>query len=1339
MCGFVPRFVLVVILLNAACSRFESVDSPDVPVSDPGDVPQLKNLCKGVSCESSDLPPCYFESCDLGTGLCVVQAELNGSSCVDTDWCTTDTQCQEGVCVGKAVICPDDGDCRRGVCLPESGCALEDEPDGQVCDDGDECTHKDVCLSGACTFAHQTDCKGECAFPQAPDESCNVCVCDAQTGGCVKEPVNIDVGCNADDDGCTVNDHCDETGACVPGDPRDCADVFACTDDECVSLGDDESECHNDIQPDACLIKSAAGVSECWAHEQPNSDNLCLVCDSFNDTEKWTPLPDGFPCEDGDGCTLNDGCKAAACSAGVLVTCDDQLACTQDLCVSDGVTTHHCNFDIDDDACVIADTCYQTGDVDPANSCQQCDPAQSSTSWTVLAEATACDLDSNGCTNEACSAAGVCSQVDQVICNDTLPCTVDLCVSKSPTTHECISNPDGSGCVFADGVCVAAQTPNPDNVCQKCLPNANVSQWSNVPDWMACVDGDGCTANDVCLSGVCKPGPLQSCNDGLGCTQGVCFSDGPTAHHCTYATLPGWCVIEQICEPDGKGKPGNPCLACEDSESNVAWTPVVSGTLCNADSDGCTIDDKCDDLGVCQPGKDGEQVCNDALDCTNDECVQLSANSYVCKNAPQNHCVIGDNCIDADSDNPTNECEWCRPEVSETQWTPKGLPPGELPPCNADSDGCTENDACLSGVCQAGETPPCGDVLACTADACQSTGVNSYDCVHDLNAGACLIEGVCYSNADPSPTNECLVCNSATNGTDWTNASDGSSCTDASQCTHTDTCLAGQCKGQDVVCEDTNVCTADFCDPNSGCQFIPTTLPCEDGVACTGPDVCSDGSCISGPAANCPCMAFDRARTFGASCVVVNKSSPLLENDGFTIEFWIRTTSTKGGIVLDKRGTVDPGDADWWISYVAPGGQGRLQFHFGATNSVDSIVGMSGAVINDGVWRHVALVWSSSNQLTWWVDGDEAGSVAVSNNLPMGNALALTMGCDSASQQSFSGDLDEVRVSTFARYKTPFSPPSRHIRDIMTRALWHLDEGPGDIVADATGNGYDGFGVGGAAVVTADVSATLAVCCGNDVLDIGEECDDFNTNLGDGCGPYCDGEGPLAQRSLFFNGSTGCIEVAGEGMLTGVDSMTIEFWIKTTATNAIVFDRAPIPFQPDWRIFLTGAGKLAFQFIQQFSSPTAMPIADGTWHHALVHAVALPAGDPACMTGKTDPNDAECTRIQWYVDGVKSGLPFGAKPSVVLDDDLDLRIGCAFNFDTAYTGMLDDIRIQTQVGVDDLDPFAPATVLVPNDSTALLLNFDYPSLDAGTPDLSGNERHGVIQEPVGVQLVSDNP
>jgi cysteine-rich repeat protein len=486
-------------------------------------------------------------------------------------------------------------------------------------------------------------------------------------------------------------------------------------------------------------------------------------------------------------------------------------------------------------------------------------------------------------------------------------------------------------------------------------------------------------------------------------------------------------------------------------------------------------------------------------------------------------------------------------------------------------------------------------------------------------------------------------------------------------------------------------------------------------------------------------MGLDRARIFGVSCVAVNKSSPLLENDGFSIEFWIRTMSTKGGIVLDKRGTVDPGDADWWISYVLPGGQGRLQFHYGATGGVDSLKGMLGVTINDGVWRHVALVWNSSSQLTWWVDGEEAGSTTVSDNLPFGNTSALTMGCDGTQKEQFDGDLDEVRVSTYARYKIPFSPPQRHYRDRMTRALWHLDEGPGDIVTDATGNGYDGFGVGGVIEVTADVSATVGVCCGNDVLDIGEECDDFNTTLGDGCGSYCDAEGPLAQKTLLFNGSTGCIDVPGDGMLTGVDSMTVEFWIKTTASNAIVFDRALGPFVPDWRIFLTGAGNLAFHFQQQFSSVTAMPIADGTWHHALVHAVALPTGDSVCMTGKTDPGDAECTRIQWYVDGEKSGLAFSNIQGSVLGDDLDLRVGCAYDNKAAYSGLLDEIRIQTQVGVDELAPFEPATVLVPNDSTALLLSFDYPSLDAGTPDLSGNERQGVIQEPVGVQLGSDNP
>ena len=67
---------------------------------------------------------------------------------------------------------------------------------------------------------------------------------------------------------------------------------------------------------------------------------------------------------------------------------------------------------------------------------------------------------------------------------------------------------------------------------------------------------------------------------------------------------------------------------------------------------------------------------------------------------------------------------------------------------------------------------------------------------------------------------------------------------------------------------------------------------------------------------------------------------------------------------------------------------------------------------------------------------------------------------------SFTGYIDEVRISTVARYdvnKNSFTPDKKFKSDRKTVALWHFDE-PGGIrkFSDASGNAYDLVGKNGA-------------------------------------------------------------------------------------------------------------------------------------------------------------------------------------------------------------------------------------------------------------------------------------
>ncbi|QDT33268.1 protein kinase domain-containing protein [Thalassoglobus polymorphus] len=63
----------------------------------------------------------------------------------------------------------------------------------------------------------------------------------------------------------------------------------------------------------------------------------------------------------------------------------------------------------------------------------------------------------------------------------------------------------------------------------------------------------------------------------------------------------------------------------------------------------------------------------------------------------------------------------------------------------------------------------------------------------------------------------------------------------------------------------------------------------------------------------------------------------------------------------------------------------------------------------------------------------------------------------------FPGVIDELRYSNVARYQSEFTPPTNNSRlapDQGTLALYHFDEGVGDVIKDASGNGYDGKVIG---------------------------------------------------------------------------------------------------------------------------------------------------------------------------------------------------------------------------------------------------------------------------------------
>src|SRR6266404_1888190 len=179
-----------------------------------------------------------------------------------------------------------------------------------------------------------------------------------------------------------------------------------------------------------------------------------------------------------------------------------------------------------------------------------------------------------------------------------------------------------------------------------------------------------------------------------------------------------------------------------------------------------------------------------------------------------------------------------------------------------------------------------GNGNVCTGTNCSTKDTQAQCCVKHgdfPSASAELIDVCSYSSSSPSSSpSECIkavlctkdsdcsalndACNTGTCATDGltkscvaTPKANGTTCDDGDACTQSDTCQAGICGGNSVVCAASDQChDAGTCDPQTGAcsdPVKPSGTSCSDGnangqcvpgaaVVCTASDQCHDaGTC----------------------------------------------------------------------------------------------------------------------------------------------------------------------------------------------------------------------------------------------------------------------------------------------------------------------------------------------------------------------------------------------------------------------------------------------------------------------------------------------------------------
>lgn len=186
----------------------------------------------------------------------------------------------------------------------------------------------------------------------------------------------------------------------------------------------------------------------------------------------------------------------------------------------------------------------------------------------------------------------------------------------------------------------------------------------------------------------------------------------------------------------------------------------------------------------------------------------------------------------------------------------------------------------------------------------------------------------------------------------------------------------------------------------------------------------------------------------------------------FTVEWWMKALPGEnasadcapggdnwiyGNILFDRDIWGEGNYGDYGISLAG----GRIAFGANNGSSGDTFCGT--ANVADGNWHHVAVTRRRSNgRLRIFVDGqlDAEGdgppgdvSYRDGRTTDYANDPFLVIGAEKhdagSAYPSYSGWVDEVRLSNVARYTSSFVPPSSPFTsDGNTVALYHLDEGP---------------------------------------------------------------------------------------------------------------------------------------------------------------------------------------------------------------------------------------------------------------------------------------------------------
>jgi hypothetical protein len=378
-----------------------------------------------------------------------------------------------------------------------------------------------------------------------------------------------------------------------------------------------------------------------------------------------------------------------------------------------------------------------------------------------------------------------------------------------------------------------------------------------------CDDGNLCTLDDTCDSGVCVGGVNRICDEAGACQDGIC----DPSLGCVYTTAPDGaacsisCFDEATCElgtctadPDSGTlcpDPESPCvtaLGC-DSTTGACTVEIYSapGSACDLDDNRCTFD-TCDGVGACASTGEIETCDVETLEqpCWTHTCIPKDGSCV------QTLFIEGGSCNDLSPCTVTDTC--ILTDIGQEACLGTPVTVDDLNPCTNDycESGVVHNDPIDGSACPTGDA--CTPMGTCVAGACTWEGcgcasnsecmqpenpcLGQVICDQALEIPACVLDPtsvvLCPPSADACVT---TACSPQSGQCEDSVAQVGAGCNDDDACTDNDICTQWGCQGVTKSCNDGNPCTDDACLPGDlWCSFIANTDPCEGGT-------CADGAC----------------------------------------------------------------------------------------------------------------------------------------------------------------------------------------------------------------------------------------------------------------------------------------------------------------------------------------------------------------------------------------------------------------------------------------------------------------------------------------------------------------